>query len=500
MSYCVTPGCDRPRNATLDRVCQACGTELVLRKRYRALQPIGQGGFGRTFLAIDEDIPSHPACVIKQLHLPTLPEGEYGYQKAVQLFQQEAVRLDDLGSHPNIPSLLAHFEQNRQLYLVQELIQGQTLAQELEQHGRYTEPQIWQLLHGLLPTLQFIHDRQVIHRDIKPANIIRRADDRSLVLIDFGIAKLATASTQIKTGTVIGSPEYMAPEQTRGKALPASDLYSLGVVCIRLLTGASPFDLFDVSCDRWVWRDYLLPNQIVSTRLEAVLEQLLHNSLKQRFSSVTAVLKVLEQVSPIAPPSAPSSRTAKIARTFPTSDGSANLTADLKSTPDLATTQLSSSELSSSELVIPEFAIAQADYNALRALLTAEKWQQADQLTWVLIRRMLNKPDDGYVFGGELNSLPCADLQRMDEFWKVYSRDRFGFQVQARIYRAAGSDYGAFCDRVGWRRDNHSDAPKTFNFKSSAPAGHLPSRLALSGQQWWRHAAVMTARLEQCGL
>jgi serine/threonine protein kinase len=499
MSYCVTPGCDRPRNAPVDRVCQACGTGLMLRERYRAVQPLGQGGFGRTFLAIDEDIPSHPACVIKQLHLPSLPPSEYGYQKAVELFQQEAVRLDDLGSHPNIPALLAHFEQNRQLYLVQELIQGQTLAQELEQHGRFTEPQIWQLLHNLLPTLQFIHDRQVIHRDIKPANIIRRAEDRSLVLIDFGIAKLITVTTQTKTGTVVGSPEYMAPEQTRGKVLPASDLYSLGVVCIRLLTGASPFDLFDVSCDRWVWRDFLLPHQIVSARLEAVLEQLLHSALKRRFSSATAVLKTLEQVSPIARPPAPPSPSASIAQPSTTPDKSANLTGDLKIVPDLATTELASTALSGSELVIPEFAIAQADYNALRALLAAEKWQHADQLTWILIRRMLNKPDDGYVFSGELNSLPCADLQRMDEFWKVYSRDRFGFQVQARIYRAVDRDYGAFCDRVGWRRDNHRDTPKTFHFKSAAPAGHLPSRLALSGQQWWRHAAVMTTRLEQCG-
>jgi serine/threonine protein kinase len=104
-------------------------------------------------------------------------------KKAVQLFRQEAQRLDELGKHSQIPSLLAHFEQNKQLYLVQELIEGETLEQELQQVGAFNETQIWELLRDLVSVLKFIHDRKVIHRDIKPANIIRRRWDSKLDLL-----------------------------------------------------------------------------------------------------------------------------------------------------------------------------------------------------------------------------------------------------------------------------------------------------------------------------
>ncbi|MDP5337284.1 MAG: hypothetical protein NWQ28_01730 [Nodularia sp. (in: cyanobacteria)] len=97
----------------------------------------------------------------------------------------------------------------------------------------------------------------------------------------------------LQTGTSIGSPEYIAPEQTRGKALPASDLYSFGVTCIYLLTGISPFDLFDVMSDRWVWRDYILSENKVSHAFGQVLDKMLHHSLPQRYQSADEVLQAL---------------------------------------------------------------------------------------------------------------------------------------------------------------------------------------------------------------
>ncbi|MEK0180300.1 protein kinase domain-containing protein [Microcoleus anatoxicus] len=119
------------------------------------------------------------------------------FQKALELFRQEAIRLDELGNHPQIPNLLACFEQETQIYLVQEFIEGLTLKQELDQNI-YSENQIWQLLQDLLPVLQFIHEHRVIHRDIKPENIIRRQSDNKPVLIDFGIAKLQSRSVWIQ--------------------------------------------------------------------------------------------------------------------------------------------------------------------------------------------------------------------------------------------------------------------------------------------------------------
>ena len=337
MSYCLNPNCLEPQNPdTVDR-CQACGSCLVLQNRYRPLRLIGQGGFGRTFLAIEEagqqesgirnreveigkqalpDTAAPALCVIKQL----LPQHQTpdALVRSTQHFHQEAQQLSELGKHPQIPALLAFFQENQLLYLVQEWIAGTSLAVELEEQGAFSEAQIWQLLTELLPVLKFVHDHQVIHRDIKPANILRRSYSGKLVLVDFGAAKRVQASDRLRTGTSIGSAEYVAPEQLRGKAIFASDLYSLGVTCIHLLTQLSPFDLFDSSNHDWIWRR-LLSNERdrtgqprVSDALANLLEQLIESALSRRFQSAEVVMQAIcsqnpstqfEIISPSQPPS-----------------------------------------------------------------------------------------------------------------------------------------------------------------------------------------------------
>ncbi len=290
MSYCLNPDCQRPNaNPTEASFCQGCGSSLVLRNRYRAIKPIGQGGFGRTFLAVDKGKPTQPRCVIKQ----SLPQaqGTNNAQKAAELFEREAVQLDELGKHPRIPELLAYFVEDNRQYLVQEFIDGQNLAQVLEAEGAFQETQIWDLFSSLLPILQFIHTRQVIHRDIKPENIIRRSDGQ-LVLVDFGASKYATGTVMLKTGTTLGTPEYIAPEQALGKTTFASDLYSLGVTCIHLLTKVSPFELFDTGEDAWVWQKYLVNNP-VSDQLSFIIEKLIQKATNRRYQSVEDVTKDL---------------------------------------------------------------------------------------------------------------------------------------------------------------------------------------------------------------
>lgn len=307
MSYCVNPDCPKPRNPETQKCCQGCGFNLWVQQRYRAIELIGEGGFSRTFLAVDE---TESAYVLKQLWTKNLTTEDS--KQATALFQQEARRLEELGHHPQIPTLLAHFEENHYLYLVQEFIDGMNLAKVVEEEGTFSEAQIWQLLDDLLPVLKFIHDHQIIHRDIKPDNIIRRTslptvsplnqagthtrrfgevEKSQLVLVDFGAAKLITETNSLKAGTRLGSPEYVAPEQARGKAVFASDLYSLGVSCINLLTGIPPFDLFDVVNHGWAWRDYL--TQDVSDRLAHILDKLLQNALTRRFQSVDQVMQAI---------------------------------------------------------------------------------------------------------------------------------------------------------------------------------------------------------------
>ncbi|MBP0007590.1 MULTISPECIES: serine/threonine-protein kinase [unclassified Roseofilum] len=302
MAYCLNPNCNHPENPQNAGVCQNCGKPLteLLRGRYRVLKPLGRGGMGRTYLAVDED-KLRSFCVIKQFSPQIQTTGERrdkSVQKSTDLFYQEAMRLHELGEHPQIPTLLAYFEHQEQLYLVQQLIRGPTLWQELRHQGAFSEKQIWDILEQLLPVLGYIHGYKVVHRDIKPTNIIRRKQDKALVLIDFGIAKQLTATGMARVGTKIGTEGYAPIEQIRsGRAYPASDLYSLGVTCIHLLTGLSPDELFDPLTGNWLWRETLKEQEIViSDRLGQILDKLLKDIVSDRYQSAQAVIADMNPV------------------------------------------------------------------------------------------------------------------------------------------------------------------------------------------------------------
>ncbi|MBW4645207.1 MAG: serine/threonine protein kinase [Goleter apudmare HA4340-LM2] len=305
MIYCLNPNCDQPLNPDGIDLCQSCGAKLIplLRNRYRIIQPLGGGGFGRTFLAEDED-KLKARCVVKQL-APQV-QGTGTLHKAIALFHEEAQRLQQLGEHPQIPTLYAYFEQEHYLYLVQQFIQGQSLRQELQQHGTFSEVKIWQLLQEILLILKFVHANQVIHRDIKPDNIMRRSPQDAispypagqggnLVLIDFGVAKQITNASIEHTGTSIGSHGYAPMEQMKyGFAYPASDLFSLGVTCFSLLTGIQPSHLYMEQGYGWVtnWQANLpLP---ISAKLVQVLDQLLQREVQHRYQSADEVLQDLQ--------------------------------------------------------------------------------------------------------------------------------------------------------------------------------------------------------------
>jgi serine/threonine protein kinase len=249
-------------------------------------------------LAEDED-KLKEYCVVKQL-APQV-QGTNALNKATELFHEEARRLQQLGEHPQIPTLYAYFEQDNYLYLVQQFIQGQSLRQELRQQGTFSEAKIWELLSELLPVLSFIHEHQIIHRDIKPDNIMRRTlhpkgQGGNIVLIDFGVAKQLTQTSVELTGTSIGSYGYAPMEQMRyGFAYPASDLFSLGVTCFSLLTGIQPSHLYMEEGYGWVahWRKHL--KSPMSAKLEQVLDKLLQKEIEHRYQSADAVLEDLPQ-------------------------------------------------------------------------------------------------------------------------------------------------------------------------------------------------------------
>ncbi|MBN3879537.1 serine/threonine-protein kinase [Nostoc sp. JL23] len=294
MICCLNPDCSNPLNPNGKKFCQSCSTPLVslLRNRFRVIRVLSdEGGFGRTYLSEDVD-KLHERCVIKQL-APKF-QGTWSQKKAMELFAQEAQRLQDLGEHPQIPTLIAYFEQDGCLYLVQQFINGDNLLKELQQRKAYNARDIQSILLDLLPILKFIHDRKVIHRDIKPENIIRNKNDGRLSLIDFGSSKQFTAKVQQKSGTSIGSHGYSPLEQIRdGKAFPASDLFGVGATCFHLLTGNSPFQLWMESGYAWVsnWREYL--RSPLNPELDFVIDKLLKKDIQERYQSAEEVLRDL---------------------------------------------------------------------------------------------------------------------------------------------------------------------------------------------------------------
>ncbi len=307
MICCLNPDCLNPLNDKSSKFCASCGAPLLplLRNRFRVIRVLSQeGGFGKTYLAQDSDKLNEP-CVIKQL-APRI-EGNWALKKAVELFEKEAQRLQQLGENPQIPKLLAYFEQDSCLYLVQQFIDGQNLLEELETRRKediwlrcYSEKEIRKFLLNLLPVLHFVHEHGVVHRDIKPQNIIRRKAPQELmgelVLIDFGSSKELKPTLKLKVGTSIGSQGYSAIEQIRdGLAYPASDLFSVGATCFHLMTGMSPFQLWAEHGYGWInnWEKYL--NYPISDELAHVIDGLLKKDIEQRYKSAVEVIADLKE-------------------------------------------------------------------------------------------------------------------------------------------------------------------------------------------------------------
>jgi serine/threonine protein kinase len=268
----------------------------VVQNRYRLLKILGQGGFGRTYLAEDAG-RFKERCALKEF-IP-VQTGAYTPEKSKELFQREAATLYQI-QHPQIPQFRATIEQDGRLFLVQDYVEGSTystlLTQRKSQGKRFSEAEVLQLLQQMLPVLDHIHAKGIIHRDISPDNIILRASDRFPVLIDFGVVKELVTRFQspqkIPTLTTVGKMGYAPPEQIQtGRAYPSSDLYALAVTCAVLLTGQDPQDLYDETSLSWTWYRWIPP---VNPGLTAVLNRMLNYKPSDRYSEAREVAIALK--------------------------------------------------------------------------------------------------------------------------------------------------------------------------------------------------------------
>ena len=269
-------------------------TPTLLNNRYRVIKVLGDGGFGTTFLAEDTQMPSRRQCVIKQLK--PIDNNPQIYQLVKDRFQREAAILERLGeSHDQIPMLYAFLEEAGQFYLVEEWVAGQTLTQKM-QHGPLSETEVRDILIKLLPAIDYIHQQRIVHRDIKPDNIILRQKDGIPSLIDFGAVKetmstVVNSQGQTNRSIVVGTPGYMPMEQLAGRPVYSSDLYSLGLTAIYLLTLKIPQELeTDPQTGVLLWQ-HLVPN--LSSEFAATLSQAIHPQPNERFLSAVAMMNHL---------------------------------------------------------------------------------------------------------------------------------------------------------------------------------------------------------------
>lgn len=271
----------------------------LLNNRYEIVRELGRGGFGRTYLAIDRN-KFGEKCVLKEF-APQV-RGQVELQKAKELFERETGILYKL-SHPQIPAfrelLRVDGVQTESLFLIQDYVDGETYLERVNQRvvrGKvFSEGEVVQFLHDLLPVLAYLHNLGVIHRDISPDNIIYRHRDRLPVLIDFGCVKevavtvVARYST-VKVATRIGKQGYAPDEQMiRGKVSPASDLYAVAATALTLLTGKDATALYSPAEAMWEWRKYVN----LSPELGPIFDRLLQYHPQQRYQSATEVLAVL---------------------------------------------------------------------------------------------------------------------------------------------------------------------------------------------------------------
>ena len=263
----------------------------LINQRYLINRLIGQGGFGRTYLAFDKH-RFDETCVLKEFVPATTQENIFN--KSKELFEREAKVLSQL-QHPQIPKFLAFIIDEKRLFIVQEYIDGKTyseiLGERLDGTGKpFSESEVKTWLQGILPILEYIHLHKIIHRDISLGNIMLPNNKSQPVLIDFGVVKEKLThlnnSHHSVQGSIVGKIGYSPPEQLRlGQCYPSSDIYALGVCAIVLLTRRMPYLLIDESYN-WRWQCYTK----VSQSLANIINKMLAEKAGDRFQSANEII------------------------------------------------------------------------------------------------------------------------------------------------------------------------------------------------------------------
>jgi serine/threonine protein kinase len=287
---------------------------------YQIVEELGRGGMAVVYRAYQPSLSRYVAIKV-------LPPQLAFDQEFVQRFLREARSAAGL-RHPNIVVVHDVGEQGGLYYIVMEYLEGRTLKQVIEQEGSLPVARVARIVEQVASALDYAHQRGFIHRDVKPANIFVGEGDR-VTLTDFGIAKAASEAEQLtRTGTLVGTPEYMSPEQAEGGVIDhRTDLYALGIVLYQMLTGQVPFKGNTPHSTLYAVVNHPppLPRQInpaLPPAVEAVVLKAVAKRPEQRFqrgAQMTAALQaaVAGQPQPPATPAKPPQREARVRRRSP---------------------------------------------------------------------------------------------------------------------------------------------------------------------------------------
>src|SRR3954470_7245354 len=265
-------------------------TSTIIDGRYRVLQRVGSGGMADVVCA--EDLQLGRKVAIKLLHRRFAEDAEF-----VERFRREASSAAGL-QHPNVVSVYDRGAWDGTYYIAMEFLEGRTLKRLILDEAPLDPARAIDLTTQILRAARFAHRHGIIHRDLKPQNVIVDAEGRAKVT-DFGIAR-AGASDMTQTGSIMGTAQYLSPEQAQGHAVSEpSDLYSIGIILYELLTGRVPFDgesavtiaLKQVN-ERPVPPSMI--NPAVTPELEAVVLRALEKDPARRFPDADAFIAALE--------------------------------------------------------------------------------------------------------------------------------------------------------------------------------------------------------------
>jgi len=404
--------------------------------KYTIEQELGEGGFGITYRAIDNN---GRKVVIKTLN--EIVQSRPDFAKFQQDFLNEALRLARC-SHPHIVRVDEVLQEGELWCMVMEYIDGEDLASRLVNRGALPEAEALRYIQQIGEALAVVHNNGLLHRDVKPQNIMLRSGKSEAVLIDFGIAREFTPNLT-QTHTQMLSDGFAPIEQydKRAKRGAYTDVYALAATLYSLLTGEVPT---------------LAPLRAIGTPLEP--PQQINSSISDRVNK--AILKGMEVKPEERPPSI--------------QEWLALFEVD---------------ELSSA---------LGLDYRKLQDLLVSGQWKEADRETLAVMLKAFHREKKGMLEREEIDKFPCQDIRTIDQLWVKYSYGRFGFSVQKCIYDQCGRNGDTFGDRVGWRVNNKWLYPSDLTFTMNAPLGHLPG--LRRGQHRRGGGLYLFSRVQACGL